>query len=133
MKKIISFNLIAAFIITALAGCGGQNADSLAQTHSSGIPDGAPAQQAQTGSGWEDMFVYDESKAVQLHVKASIPGEEDAYEYPWGGYDDPVDAPLQSTFAPSLWSSRGGFCGEDVAQGLLLVIPRLLRLLYDMQ
>ena len=106
MKKIITVSLIAAFIITALAGYGGQNADSLAQTHSSGIPDGAPAQQAQTGSGWEDMFVYDESKAVQLHVKASISGEEDAYEYPWGGYDDPVDAGIKGEAQPSDRSSE---------------------------
>jgi hypothetical protein len=124
MKKMISFILIAAFIITAFTGCGSQNGgtlqngnspangDSPAETHSGGTSGETSAQQAQPDDGWEGLFTYDEANAVQFSVKAAIPGEEETYEYPWGEYDAPVDVPEGSEAPPDAGSSGKLDAGE---------------------
>lgn len=98
MKQAISWILIVSLMFAALAGCGGPQASGPAQVNGGGISDTESTVQSASdpGGGWEDLFTYDEANAVQFTVKAAVPGEEDAYVYPWGGYDDPVGTPEES-------------------------------------
>lgn len=98
MKKAVSLVLLMVFMLTALCGCGSQKAAGPAQTGGGNAPDAPQTAQAGSpaGGGWGALFTYDRANAMQFAVKASIPGEEDAYGYPWGGYDDPADIPAES-------------------------------------
>lgn len=128
MKQVISFILIAALIITSLAGCDGQQAPGPARTTGGDVPDTAQSA-SPAGSGWEALFTYDEDNAVQFAVKAAIPGEEDAYEYPWGGYDDPVDVPEGNEASPGAEPDESQHAGEisDQLQQALEDLPSELR------
>lgn len=53
----------------------------------------SPVQQAQAQADLYNLFTYDAANTMQFDVKAALPGEEEAYEYPWGAYDDPIDMP----------------------------------------
>ena len=99
--------LITALILSALTACGKQNAGESDETKVSA----ASLESAETGENtaafqpdktdvntvssqqptlnevWDDLFLYDETESVQFNVRATIPGEEEAYEYPWGDYD----------------------------------------------
>lgn len=89
MKKAIASILVLAFLFTALTGCSEKNGGSSAQTNNSDVSVTAPVEQsdASSSTGWEVLFTYDDTNAVQFTVKAAIPNEEEAYEYPWGEYD----------------------------------------------
>ncbi|MGI6175670.1 MAG: hypothetical protein ACOYJC_05845 [Christensenellales bacterium] len=102
MKKTMSFILALILALPAFAGCVGQQAPGSDQTNG-GDTSGQTAQSAAPdGGGWEDLFTYDEGNAMQLTVKTAISGEEDAYGYPWGGYDDPIEL-----------SEEGAYPSED--------------------
>ncbi|NLC83644.1 MAG: hypothetical protein GX749_01005 [Ruminococcaceae bacterium] len=89
MKKIIASILVIAFLFTALTGCSEKHGGSSAQTNNSDESVNAPVEQsdASSSAGWEGLFTYDDTNAIQFTVKAAIPNEEEAYEYPWGEYD----------------------------------------------
>lgn len=131
MKQVISFILILSFMVSAFAGCGGQQALDSVQANGDGAQDTAQTVQSglHAGGGWEALFTYDEANAVQFTVKAAIPGEEDAYEYPWGGYDDPVDVPEESEALPGAEADESPGAEEinDQLQQALEDLPPELR------
>lgn len=90
MKKLIAFILITVFLNTTLSGCGIQKADDAVSNE---------AKQEQE-EGVDGLFTYDEENVLQFNVKSAIPGEEETYQYPWGEYDDPIEAPSESEALP---------------------------------
>jgi len=128
MQKAISLALTAILMLAAFTGCGGRQAPGAAGTNDGGVPD--TAQNAlPAGSGWEGLFTYGEANALRFTVKAAIPGEEDAYEYPWGGYDDPVGALEQSETSPDTQANESPDAGmeNDQLQQALEGLPPELR------
>lgn len=89
VKRTVTFILAVVFLLTAAAGCSEKVGGSPVQKQNSDTPVTAPVgnNDASSVDGWEGLFTYDEINAVQFTVKASIPNEEDAYQYPWGAYD----------------------------------------------
>ncbi len=99
MKKTISFILLQILVLSALAGCGGQQSSGSAQPNGGDASGIAPTMQ-NTSSMDGDLFTYDAINAMQFTVKAAISGEEDAYEYPWGDYDDPIELSEEGAYHP---------------------------------
>jgi hypothetical protein len=89
MKRAVASILAIVFLFTSMTACAGKDEGSPIQKQESDTPVTAPAEQSgvSSGAGWEGLFTYDDTQAVQFTVKAAIPNEEDAYEYPWGDYD----------------------------------------------
>jgi len=87
---------ITALVLPMLAACGKQNAAGSDETkvNTALLQPGETAestaeiQQPAANEVWDDLFLYDETQSVQFQVRAAIPGEEEAYQYPWGEYDD---------------------------------------------
>ena len=114
MKKVIIFIPIIVFLNITLSGCGGQEAQS-----------GASDVKAQSGYVCQELFTYDDAKAVQFSVKAATPGEEEAYEYPWGDYDDLLGIPEESEISPSTGVKEKPDAGEinEKLQAALEALP----------
>ncbi len=104
----ILITFITALILSSLTACGKQNAAGSDETKASTTP----SQQPTLNEVWDDLFLYDETESVQFNVRAAIPGEEEAYEYPWGEYDEPDYVESDSKTAAGVEQSKSPDPGE---------------------